>query len=49
MSAGTAPTEVVEDPPGYPREWEADVLLADGGTARLRPIRPSDADLLVAF
>jgi acyl-CoA synthetase (NDP forming)/RimJ/RimL family protein N-acetyltransferase len=37
------------DPPGYPREWEADVLLADGGAAHLRPIRPSDAYRLVAF
>ena len=37
------------DPPGHPREWEADVLLADGGVAHLRPIRPSDADRLVAF
>jgi acyl-CoA synthetase (NDP forming)/RimJ/RimL family protein N-acetyltransferase len=37
------------DPPGYPREWEADILLADGGVAHLRPIRPSDADRLVAF
>ncbi len=48
MSAGVAPPDLV-DPPGYPRGWEADVLLADGGTARLRPIRPSDADLLVSF
>ncbi len=39
----------VDDPPGYPREWEADVLLTDGGTAHLRPIRPSDAARLVAF
>ena len=38
-----------ENPPGYPVEWEADVLLADGGVARLRPIRPSDAQLLVEF
>jgi acyl-CoA synthetase (NDP forming)/RimJ/RimL family protein N-acetyltransferase len=37
------------DPPGYPREWEADVLLSDGGVAHLRPIRPSDADRLVTF
>ncbi len=37
------------NPPGYPTEWEADVLLADGGVARLRPIRPADADLLVRF
>ncbi|HWJ53482.1 MAG TPA: GNAT family N-acetyltransferase, partial [Propionibacteriaceae bacterium] len=39
----------VEDPPGYPREWEADVLLTDGGTAHLRPIRASDAARMVAF
>ena len=39
----------VVNPPGYPVEWEADVLLTDGGVARLRPIRPSDADLLVEF
>ncbi|HEY5785523.1 MAG TPA: GNAT family N-acetyltransferase, partial [Microlunatus sp.] len=36
-------------PPGYPTEWEADVLLADGGVSRLRPIRPDDAELLVEF
>ena len=36
-------------PSGYPTEWEADVLLADGGVARLRPIRPDDAQLLVQF
>jgi acyl-CoA synthetase (NDP forming)/GNAT superfamily N-acetyltransferase len=38
-----------EQPPGYPTEWEADVLLTDGGVARLRPIKPSDAQLLVEF
>ena len=37
------------DPYDYPRHWEADVLLADGGTVHLRPIVPSDADRLVAF
>ncbi len=36
-------------PPGYPSEWEADVLLSDGSLARLRPIRPDDAQLLVEF
>ena len=36
-------------PSGYPTEWEADVLLADGGVSRLRPIRPDDAELLVQF
>jgi len=34
---------------GYPRHWEADVLLADGGTAHVRPITPADADRLVAM
>lgn len=33
----------------YPKHWEADVVLLDGGTARLRPIRPDDADRLRAF
>lgn len=29
--------------------WEADVVLADGGTVHLRPIRPADGEALVAF
>lgn len=33
----------------YPSHWEADVVLRDGGTAALRPIRPDDAERLVAF
>jgi acyl-CoA synthetase (NDP forming)/RimJ/RimL family protein N-acetyltransferase len=33
----------------YPAHWEADAVLADGGTVHLRPIRPDDADLLRAF
>lgn len=33
----------------YPDHWEADVVLADGGTAHLRPIRPGDAELLREF
>ena len=49
MSVSQAPGNIGADPPGYPREWEADVLLADGGVAHLRPIRPTDADRLVAF
>ena len=49
MSASQAPSDMAGDPPGYPREWEADVLLSDGGVAHLRPIRPSDADRLIAF
>ncbi|WP_432247544.1 GNAT family N-acetyltransferase [Streptomyces sanyensis] len=33
----------------YPDHWEADVVLRDGGTARIRPITPADADRLVSF
>ena len=33
----------------YPSEWEADVVLTDGGTVHVRPVRPADADRLVAF
>lgn len=33
----------------YPEHWEADVVLRDGGTAHLRPIRPEDAEALQRF
>jgi acyl-CoA synthetase (NDP forming)/RimJ/RimL family protein N-acetyltransferase len=33
----------------YPQEWEADVVLKDGSTCHLRPIRPADADGLRRF
>jgi acetyl coenzyme A synthetase (ADP forming)-like protein len=33
----------------YPSQWESDVVLADGSTAYLRPIRPEDAPALVAL
>jgi acyl-CoA synthetase (NDP forming)/RimJ/RimL family protein N-acetyltransferase len=33
----------------YPAHWEADAVLADGGTVHLRPITPDDADRLRAF
>ncbi|WP_113703573.1 GNAT family N-acetyltransferase, partial [Nonomuraea lactucae] len=33
----------------YPAHWEADVVLADGGTAHVRPIRRADADRLRSF
>ena len=32
-----------------PRHWEADVLLRDGRTAHVRPVRPEDEPLMVAF
>ncbi|KJS60557.1 GNAT family N-acetyltransferase [Streptomyces rubellomurinus] len=37
------------DQPDYPQHWEADILLRDGGTARIRPITPGDAERLVEF
>ena len=33
-------------PPAAPAHWAGDVVLADGGTAHVRPIRPDDALLL---
>ena len=35
--------------PPYPSHWEADVVLRDGGTCHLRPIRREDAELLRLF
>ncbi|MGY4642737.1 bifunctional acetate--CoA ligase family protein/GNAT family N-acetyltransferase [Cellulomonas sp. URHB0016] len=35
--------------PAYPAGWEADVVLLDGSTTHVRPIRRSDADALQAF
>jgi acyl-CoA synthetase (NDP forming)/GNAT superfamily N-acetyltransferase len=37
-----APMEDEPLPPGYPAEWEADVVLRDGTVAHVRPIRPAD-------
>ncbi|WP_066642668.1 GNAT family N-acetyltransferase [Serinicoccus hydrothermalis] len=36
-------------PPGYPREWEADVVLSDGRVAHVRPIRPDDTEAIHRF
>jgi acyl-CoA synthetase (NDP forming)/GNAT superfamily N-acetyltransferase len=36
-------------PPGYPVEWEADIVMRDGTVAHVRPITPADADALRAF
>lgn len=33
----------------YPTHWEADIVLRDGGTARVRPIAEDDAQRLVSF
>jgi RimJ/RimL family protein N-acetyltransferase len=34
---------------GYPGGWEGQVVLADGGLAFLRPVRPDDAPALAAL
>ncbi|MFB6614554.1 GNAT family N-acetyltransferase [Streptomyces sp. NPDC085524] len=39
----------IESDPSYPAHWEADVVLRDGGTARIRPITTADAGRLVSF
>ncbi len=36
-------------PGEYPAAWEADVVLSDGGTVRLRPIRPDDGPRILDF
>jgi acyl-CoA synthetase (NDP forming)/GNAT superfamily N-acetyltransferase len=33
----------------YPARWECDVVLADGGTAHVRPVRPEDETGIAAF
>ena len=35
--------------PVYPAHWEADVVLRDGRTCRMRPVRPADRDALAEF
>jgi len=41
---------VTDAPPAnYPARWEADVVLVDGGTAHVRPIRPDDAARILRF
>jgi acetate---CoA ligase (ADP-forming) len=41
----TPPTDI----PPYPREREADVLLRDGSTVRVRPVRATDEPAIRAF
>ncbi|MFN0028309.1 MAG: GNAT family N-acetyltransferase [Acidimicrobiales bacterium] len=38
-----------EEPANYPRRWESDVVLSDGATVYVRPIRPEDAERVVTF
>jgi acyl-CoA synthetase (NDP forming)/GNAT superfamily N-acetyltransferase len=46
---GSDPATDDSRPVGYPAGWEADVILADGGTAHIRPILPSDGPRLLDF
>jgi len=41
--------DVAELPEGYPARWDADVVLATGGTVHIRPILPDDGPLIYAF
>jgi acyl-CoA synthetase (NDP forming)/ribosomal protein S18 acetylase RimI-like enzyme len=43
------PAKPEHDPFDYPRRWEADVVLSDGGTVHLRPVVPDDAPGLVGL
>lgn len=43
------PAAIVDPPAGYPVEWEQDAVLKDGGTVRIRPIVPGDAQALQEF
>jgi len=49
LSPTADPGPIVAPPPGYPFDLERVVHGADGLTFALRPIRPDDADRLVAF
>ncbi|WP_030687222.1 bifunctional GNAT family N-acetyltransferase/acetate--CoA ligase family protein [Streptomyces globisporus] len=53
MESASEQSEAAEPPAppehAYPDHWEADVVLRDGGTARIRPITADDADRLVSF
>ena len=46
MTESGTPTEEIGTPPTH---WEADVLLRDGRTAHIRPIRSDDEQLMVEF
>ncbi len=36
-------------PPVYPGQWESDVVLSDGGTLHVRPVRPDDVEEMEAL
>lgn len=49
MSPDNAPRGPSAAPADYPRDCLREVLLPDGARVRIRPIRPGDADRLMAF
>src|SRR5438270_4051646 len=49
MTRETEPQGIEMDPYDYPKHWEADVVLSDGGTVHLRPITPDDAERIVGL
>lgn len=49
LGAMTDRAEDLAHPLAYPREWEADVVLADGLVAHVRPIVPGDTEGIHAF
>jgi acetyl coenzyme A synthetase (ADP forming)-like protein len=51
VTDATSLTEPVKSVPApvYPSQWENDVVLSDGGTAHIRPIRPDDVEQLRAL
>ena len=49
MNTGTATTHAPDGTAIYPRAWEMDAVLADGGTVHVRPIRKNDAAAHRAF
>ncbi|MCJ7781786.1 MAG: hypothetical protein MUQ27_13285, partial [Acidimicrobiia bacterium] len=44
-----APLTVSDPPSAYPREWVQDAVMRGGETIRIRPIAPSDRDVLQAM
>ncbi len=44
-----APLTVSDPPTGYPSEWVQDAVMKGGETIRIRPIAPSDRDVLQAM
>src|ERR1041384_2396862 len=44
-----SPPPCLEEAPRYPAERETDIVLRDGSTVHVRPIRPAARDALIGF